>query len=124
MKRILLLSVLSASLLLGGCASLQPGTGRSQSSTQNSSASYSKQFQSCLTRLDTVRTLDANVYHQYKQQLDKDMEEATRYLNVRSSLSDDMSGVMDSIYQANLSRTCQKIDSQLMSLLIERADRK
>lgn len=120
MKKTLILTVLAIALsATSGCANLA-GKDYQQSRGQ----SYQQRFQGCLGKLESLRKVDPGSYNQNKIALDKSMQAASQYLTLRETLDGDMSEVMDSVYQARISRDCQEIDRQLFRLLLEQADRK
>ncbi|MCD1124593.1 hypothetical protein LPW36_00835 [Jinshanibacter sp. LJY008] len=122
MKRTLMLAAVGLVLIsINGCAKFEKkNTPQANSNEQ----SYNQRFQGCLVRLETLKKLDFNSYNQSKMMMDSNMETATKYLAMRSTLGPDTVNVMDSVYQAKLARTCQHIDGQIYSLLLEQADRK
>ncbi|MDR0806195.1 MAG: hypothetical protein LBN41_05525 [Enterobacteriaceae bacterium] len=124
MKRTLMLVALSIALVsASGCANL--GNNKTQQvNAANAQASYNQRFQGCMTRLETLKKLDINSYSDSKIMMADTMDTATKYLSMRSTLSPDMVNLMDSVYQAKLSRACQQIDSQIFTLLLQQADRK
>lgn len=120
MKKTLILTALGVALIAtSGCANLVR-----QDYQQRGGQSYQQRFQGCLDKLESLKSVDPSLYNQNKLALDKSMQSATQYLALRETLDDDMSNVMDSVYQARIARDCQEIDRQLFRLLLEQADGK
>ncbi|AKJ42677.1 hypothetical protein [Pragia fontium] len=124
MKRTLMLATLGVAIVsASGCANLQKKKAPQAVAASEQSA-YSQRFQGCMTRLEALKKLDWNSYNENKMVMDADMQTATKYLSMRATLSPDMVNVMDSVYQAKLARSCQLIDNQIFTLLLQQADRK
>lgn len=76
----------------------------------------------CQSELKSLQGVDNKLYQHHRTQLDNSLAKASQYVVMRPGLSGDMQSVMDSVYQAQLSRTCQQIHADLFSSLLKQAD--
>lgn len=121
---LLIFALVSTLLSLGSTAAVAADsqTTISPANTDTNDFYQQKSFQSCLTDLNSLKSLDMGSYQRQKRVLDASMHSASQYLLMRPKLSVDMRSVMDSVYQAKISRNCLQIHNKLFSLLLTQAD--
>ncbi|EAQ7001209.1 hypothetical protein DMJ51_14415 [Salmonella enterica] len=86
------------------------------------SVAQASRLTQCRDELRALQGLDRAGWQQNQPLLDEALAGASRYVMLRPRLSADMRQVMDSVHQAHLARTCQKIHADLFSALLKRAD--
>ncbi|ECZ0740561.1 TPA: hypothetical protein G8O00_000954 [Salmonella enterica] len=76
----------------------------------------------CQSELKSLQGVDSKLYQHHKAQLESNLARASQYIVMRPGLSGDMQSVMDSVYQAQIARTCQQIHADLFASLLKQAD--
>jgi hypothetical protein len=78
----------------------------------------------CLKELDALKKVDAKQYQGKSSELNHLLSEAKTYVQVRNSLNNDMSVILDSAFQYRIAKTCNDIRVDLTQSLLQRIEKR